>query len=48
MKYIKSKWAIIGLLVVAIAALTAFKFEATKAPQYFTEQVQKGDIQNVV
>jgi HlyD family secretion protein len=48
MKYIKSKWAIIGLLVVAIGALTAFKLEATKAPQYFTEQVQKGDIQNVV
>jgi HlyD family secretion protein len=48
MKYIKSKWAIIGLLLVAIGALTAFKFEAAKAPQYFTEQVQKGDIQNVV
>src|SRR5215471_17662387 len=48
MKYIKSKWAIIGLLVVAIGALTAFKFEAAKSPQYFTEQVQRGDIQNVV
>jgi HlyD family secretion protein len=48
MKYIKAKWAIIGLLVIAIGALTAFKFEAAKVPQYFTEQVQKGDIQNVV
>src|SRR5262244_1177738 len=48
MKYIKSKWTIIGLLVVTIGALTAFKFEAAKSPQYFTEQVQRGDIQNVV
>src|SRR5215813_2538206 len=48
MKYIKSKWTIIGLLLVTIGALTAFKFEAAKSPQYFTEQVQRGDIQNVV
>jgi HlyD family secretion protein len=48
MKYIKSKWTILGVLLVAIGALTAFKFESAKAPQYFTEQVQKGDIQNVV
>src|SRR5215510_9229561 len=48
MKYIKNKWTIIGLLLVAIAAMTAFKLETGKAPQYFTEKVQKGDIQNVV
>jgi len=48
MKYIKSKWTIVSVLLLAIGALTAFKFESVKAPQYFTEQVQKGDIQNVV
>src|SRR5215471_430527 len=48
MKYIKSKWTIVSVLLLAIGALTAFKFESVKAPQYFTEQVKKGDIQNVV
>jgi HlyD family secretion protein len=48
MKYIKSKWTIIGVLLMAMGALTAFKLESGKAPQYFTEKVQKGDIQNVV
>jgi HlyD family secretion protein len=48
MKYIRNKWTIIGVLVIAIGAMTAFKLESAKTPQYFTEQVQKGDIQNVV
>src|ERR1700758_138110 len=48
MKFLKNKWTIIGVLLAAIGLLTAFKLEQTKAPQYFTEQVQKGDIQNVV
>jgi len=48
MKYLKNKWIIIGILVVAVAGLTAFTLESKKAPQYFTEMVQKGDIQNVV
>src|SRR5258708_1281753 len=48
MKYLKTKWTIIGVVVATIAGLTAFKLESTKVPQYFTEQVQKGDIQNVV
>jgi len=48
MKYIKNKWTIIGALLIAISALTAFKLESNKAPQYFTEKVTKGDIQNVV
>lgn len=39
---------ILGVLVLAIGALTAFKFESAKAPQYFTEKVQQGDIQDVV
>ncbi|HWF02385.1 MAG TPA: efflux RND transporter periplasmic adaptor subunit [Candidatus Angelobacter sp.] len=48
MKFIKNKWAIMGVLLAAIALLTAFGYESKKAPQYFTEKVQKGDIQNVV
>src|ERR1051325_6396963 len=48
MKYIKNKWTIIGLLLVANGAMTAFKLETAKAPQYYMEKVQKGDIQNVV
>ena len=48
MKYIKSKWFIIAVLLAAIGTLTAFKFEAGKTPQYYTEKVQQGDIQNVV
>jgi HlyD family secretion protein len=48
MKYFRNKWVILGVLVIAIGALTAFKFESAKAPQYFTEKVQKGDIQDVV
>lgn len=48
MKFFRSKWMIVGVLMVAIGALSAFKFESAKAPQYFTEKVQKGDIQDVV
>jgi HlyD family secretion protein len=48
MKFIKNKWTIMGVLLAAIALLTAFGYESKKAPQYFTEKVQKGDIQNVV
>jgi HlyD family secretion protein len=48
MKYLKNKYLIIGVLLAGIVLLTAFKFESNKAPQYFTEKVQKGDIQNVV
>ena len=48
MKFIHKKWFIISVLLVTIAALTAFKFQVKKAPQYYTEKVQKGDIQNVV
>jgi len=48
MKFIKNKWTIIGCLLAAIGLLTAFSFETKKAPQYYTEKVQKGDIQNVV
>src|SRR5215469_16058506 len=48
MKYLKNKWFIIAVLLAAIGMLTAFKLESGKAPQYYTEKVQQGDIQNVV
>ncbi len=48
MKYIKTKWSIVAVVLAAIGTLTAFQFEAGKAPQYYTEKVQQGDIQNVV
>jgi len=48
MKYLKTKWTIIAVLLAAIGTLTAFKFQSGKAPQYYTERVQQGDIQNVV
>ncbi|MGC2743924.1 MAG: biotin/lipoyl-binding protein, partial [Candidatus Angelobacter sp.] len=48
MKILKNKWTIIGVLLAAIGLLTAFKYESKNMPQYFTEKVQKGDIQNVV
>jgi len=48
MRFIRKKWFIAAVLLVGMAALTAFKFETKKAPQYYTEKVQKGDIQNVV
>jgi HlyD family secretion protein len=48
MKFLKNKWTIIGVLLAAIALLSAFGYESKKTPQYFTEKVQKGDIQDVV
>ena len=48
MKFLKNKWTIIAVLLIAIGGLAAFKIESKAAPQYFTEKVQKGDIQNVV
>ena len=48
MKYIKNKWFILAVLLATIGTLTAFKFETGKSPQYYTQKVQQGDIQNVV
>jgi len=47
-KYIKNKFVILAVLLAAIGMLTAFKLESKKAPQYFTEKVQQGDIADVV
>ncbi len=48
MKILKSKWAILIALVVAVSVLAAFSFERKSTPQYFTGKVDTGDIHNVV
>jgi HlyD family secretion protein len=48
MKIFKNKWMVIAGLLIAIGALAAFKLESKKTPQYLTQKVQQGDIQNVV
>ncbi|MBZ5523010.1 MAG: efflux RND transporter periplasmic adaptor subunit [Acidobacteriia bacterium] len=48
MKYIKSKWMITAAALLAVGALTAFSFGSKKAPQYITDKIQTGDIQDVV
>lgn len=48
MKYIKTKWFVLAVLLAAIGMLTAFKLETGKAPQFLTEKVQQGNIENSV
>ena len=48
MKYIKTKWFVFAVLLAAIGILTAFKLESGKAPQFVTEKVQQGNIENSV
>ena len=48
MTFIKGKWWLGAILLVLLGVLTAFKFESYKAPQYQSEAVHQGNIQNVV
>jgi HlyD family secretion protein len=48
MKYLKSKWMIVVALVIAVGIFAAFDFGRTPSPQYFTSNVQRGDIHDVV
>jgi len=48
MKILKSKWAILIGLVIAVGVLAAFSFERKSGPQYFTAKAETGDIHNVV
>ena len=48
MKYLKSKWAIVVALVIAVGIFAAFDFGRTPSPQYFTSNVERGDIHDVV
>jgi HlyD family secretion protein len=48
MKYLKSKWTIIGAILTGIVLLAAFSFGRGGTPQYFTAKVQRGDIRDLV
>ena len=48
MKYLKSKWTILLALVIAVGVLAAFDFGRTPSPKYFTSNVERGDIHDVV
>ncbi|MGZ4834037.1 MAG: efflux RND transporter periplasmic adaptor subunit [Terriglobales bacterium] len=48
MKYLKSKWIVVVALVIAVAVFAAFDFGRTPAPKYFTSNVERGDINDVV
>ena len=48
MKYLKSKWTIIGAIVTGIVLLAAFSFGRGNTPQYFTAKVARGDIRDLV
>jgi HlyD family secretion protein len=48
MKYLRSKWAIVAALVIAVGIFAAFDFGRTSSPQYFTSNVERGDIHDVV
>jgi len=48
MKYLKSKWTVIGAIVTGIVLLAAFSFGRGNTPQYFTAKVARGDIRDLV
>jgi HlyD family secretion protein len=48
MKYVKNKWTIIGAIVTGIVLLAAFSFGRGSTPQYFTAEVARGDIRDLV
>jgi HlyD family secretion protein len=48
MKYLKSKWTIVGAIVTGIVLLAAFSFGRGSTPQYFTAKVARGDIRDLV
>jgi HlyD family secretion protein len=48
MKHLKSKWAVIAGLAIAVGVFAAFDFGRTPSPQYFTAAAERGDIHDVV
>src|SRR5947209_2418411 len=48
MKYLKTKWIVIAAILIGTVLLAAFSFGRGSTPQYFTAQVERGDIRNVV
>lgn len=48
MRFLKNKWVILTLIIVAAAASAAYIFSGKEKPQYFTAKVEKGDLAEVV
>jgi HlyD family secretion protein len=48
MKYLKVKWTIIAAILTGIVLLAAFSFGRGNTPEYFTAQIQRGDIRDLV
>jgi HlyD family secretion protein len=48
MKYLKSKWTLILVLLVGVAVLAAFSFGRTDKPKYLSAKADRGDIHDVV
>src|SRR5436309_3989177 len=48
MKYLKTKWIVIAAILIGTVLLAAFSFGRGSTPQYFTAQVERGDVRNVV
>jgi HlyD family secretion protein len=47
-KLLKRHWLIVVVIIVAVALLAAFAFKGGDKPQYFSTQVDRGDIREVV
>lgn len=48
MKFIKSKWFILAIVVLGVILFAAFGMNRKQQPQFFTAAVDKGDIRQVV
>ena len=48
MKILKSKWLIVGLVLIAVIIFAAFGLSRKDKTQYFTSKVERGDIRSVV
>ena len=48
MKVIKRHWVIVGLVIIAIGILAAFRLKGGEKTQYYTTAVDRGDIHQVV
>lgn len=48
MNMLKRHWLIVGVVVVAIAIFAAFQFKGSEQPKYFTTNVDRGEIRQVV
>src|SRR5215469_8688783 len=48
MKLLKKKWLIVVVILAGVAVFAAFKLNTKEKAQYFTQQVDRGDLREVV